>query len=67
MREIWRRLVARVRAGSLDADVSEALRFHAEMKTRDTGAANAVARASEVPCTGANLDVTRGDGDGWTS
>jgi len=42
---MWRRLVARLRAGWLDADVSEELRFHAEMKTRDTSDPNAAARA----------------------
>ena len=45
MGEMWRRLVARWRAGSLDADVSEELRFHAEMKARDTGDASAAALA----------------------
>ena len=45
MREMWRRLVARVRAGSLDADLAEELRFHAEMKTRDAGDPHAAARA----------------------
>jgi len=67
VREMWRRLVARLRAGSVDADVSEELRFHAEMKTRDTGDPDAAARASGVPCAGTNLRATRGRGDGWTT
>jgi len=37
MLELWRRFVALLRRGSMDRDLDEELRFHLEMKARETG------------------------------
>ena len=45
VRELWRRLAARLFRRSLDRDLDEELRFHLDMKQRDTGDRTAARRA----------------------
>jgi putative ABC transport system permease protein len=45
VRELWRRMNARLRRPSLERDLNEELRFHLEMKTRETGDQLAARRA----------------------
>lgn len=45
MGELWRRLLALVRPKAIDHDLSEELRFHANMKAREMGDHPAAARA----------------------
>ena len=45
MRELWRRTAAWLRRRSLDRDLDEELRFHLDLKERETGDRAAATRA----------------------
>src|SRR5438132_245769 len=49
MRELWRRIDALLRRRSLELDLDDELRFHLEMKTRETGDTVAARRALGSP------------------
>ena len=49
MRELWRRIETLFRRRSLDRDLDEELRFHLDMKTRETGDRTAARRALGSP------------------